>query len=135
VLEQQQELVRELEKSTDQIIPWVFVHYAGQRGVAAGDRVRGYRHAWAAACRAAGVPGHLVHDFRRSSVRNLERAGIPRSAAMKLTGHLTETIYRRYAIVDEGMMREAAEKLSALHSSDRSSEAAREVVPLTEGRR
>jgi hypothetical protein len=37
---------------------------------------------------------------------------------MKITGHKTETVYRRYAIVDEGMMREAAEKLAALHTSE-----------------
>ena len=32
-------------------------------------------------------------------MRNLERAGVPRSVAMKLVGHKTESIYRRYAIV------------------------------------
>jgi hypothetical protein len=37
---------------------------------------------------------------------------------MRITGHKTETVYRRYAIVDEGMMREAAEKLAALHLAD-----------------
>jgi hypothetical protein len=36
---------------------------------------------------------------------------------MKMTGHQTETVYRRFAIVDEGMMRGAAEKLSRLHSA------------------
>jgi hypothetical protein len=41
---------------------------------------------------------------------------VPRSAAMKMTGHKTESVYRRYAIVDEGMLREAAEKLSAFVS-------------------
>jgi hypothetical protein len=33
---------------------------------------------------------------------------------MKMTGHRTESIYRRYAIVSEGDLREAGAKLSAL---------------------
>ena len=45
-------------------------------------------------------------------MRNLERAGVPRSVAMKLVGHKTEAIYRRYAIVDEVMLREGAAKLA-----------------------
>jgi hypothetical protein len=48
-------------------------------------------------------------------VRNLERAGVPRSVAMKLTGHKTESIYRRYAIVSEGDLSEGVKKLAALH--------------------
>ncbi|MBI2552990.1 MAG: site-specific integrase, partial [Candidatus Rokubacteria bacterium] len=40
------------------------------------------------------------------------RAGVPRSVAMKLVGHKTEAIYRRYAIVDEAMLREGAERLA-----------------------
>jgi hypothetical protein len=49
----------------------------------------------------------LPHDLRRSAVRNLERASILRSVAMKLTGHRTEAVYRRYAIVAENDLREA----------------------------
>jgi hypothetical protein len=45
-------------------------------------------------------------------VRNLERAGISRSVAMKLTGHKTEAVYRRYAIVAESDLREAGTKLT-----------------------
>jgi hypothetical protein len=126
ILETQRKLVRGIEQATGQIIPWVFVHDNG-------TPIKSFRYAWAKACWAAGfgtkvikvvgrtrrtvyVTGRLVHDFRRTAVRNLERAGIPRSAAMKITGHQTETVYRRYAIVDEGMMLEAGDKLAALHT-------------------
>lgn len=51
--------------------------------------------------------------MRRSAVRTFERAGVPRSVAMSLVGHKTESIYRRYAIVDESMQREAAARLDA----------------------
>ena len=51
--------------------------------------------------------------MRRSAVRTFERAGVPRSAAMSMVGHKTESIYRRYAIVDEAMQREAAARLDA----------------------
>jgi len=72
---------------------------------------------WKEACKKAGLPGLLFHDLRRSAVRNLERASVPRSVAMKLTGHKTESIYRRYAIVAEADLREAGVKLSALADS------------------
>ncbi len=67
-----------------------------------------FRTAWKNACKAAGCPGKLIHDMRRSAVRTFERAGVPRSVAMSIVGHKTESIYRRYAIVDEAMQREAA---------------------------
>jgi hypothetical protein len=46
-------------------------------------------------------------------VRNLERVGVSRSAAMAMVGHKTEAIYRRYAIVDAATLREAAAKIDA----------------------
>jgi len=110
ILERQTEQTRALELATGRIVPWLF-HRDG-------NQIKDFRGAWEAACKAAGVPGRLVHDFRRTAVRNLERAGVPRSAAMKMTGHKTEAVYRRYAIVDEAMLREGAAKLSALHQAD-----------------
>ena len=47
----------------------------------------------------------LKHDFRRTAVRNLETAGVPRSVEMKITGHKTESVYRRYAIVGDADFR------------------------------
>ena len=43
---------------------------------------------------------------------SLERAGVPRSVAMRMTGHKTESVYRRYAIVSDADLREAAAKLA-----------------------
>lgn len=76
-----------------------------------GEAIKDFRGAFASACRAAGCPGRILHDFRRTAVRNLERDGVSRSAAMAMVGHKTEAIYRRYAIVDAGALRDAAAKI------------------------
>ena len=78
-----------------------------------GYSIKYFRAAWANACKAAGCPNALIHDLRRSAVRTFERAGVPRSVAMAIVGHKTESIYRRYAIVDEAMQHEAAALLDA----------------------
>ena len=98
-----------LGRETGAIIPHVFPHLDGAKRSA---RIREFRKAWRKACRAAGLPGLLVHDLRRSAVRNLERAGVPRSTAMKMTGHKTESVYRRYAIVSAADLQDAARRLS-----------------------
>jgi integrase len=111
VLAEQLEITGALERITGQIIPWLF-HKNGQP-------IGSFRKAWATACKRAGLASKIPHDFRRTAVRNLERAGVPRSAAMAMVGHQTESIYRRYAIADERMLKEGATKLAAFHSSQR----------------
>ena len=106
LLERRQEYTRRCERAQTRIIPLVF-HRKGQP-------VKSFRRTWADACKKTGLPGLLFHDLRRSAVRNLERAGVSRSVAMKLVGHKTESVYRRYAIVAESDLREAGAKLSAL---------------------
>lgn len=120
-LSRQFERTRQLQLATGQLIPWVF-HRAGKP-------IKNYYGGWDRACSVAGYPDRVAHDLRRTAVRNLERAGVPRSAAMKMTGHKTESIYRRYAIVDEAMLREGAEKLAAFHNASERN-AHRKVVPL-----
>lgn len=67
--------------------------------------------AWHAAATAAGFPDLIPHDLRRSAVREMERRRIPRQVAMKLIGHRTEHIYRRYAIVTEADIHDAGGRL------------------------
>lgn len=54
--------------------------------------------------------GAIFHDFRRTTARNLVRAGVPVPVAMKITGHRTDSMFRRYAIVSEEQKREALAK-------------------------
>lgn len=77
-----------------------------------GRPIKSFRQAWADACEAAGCPGRIPHDLRRSAVRNMEQSGLSRSVAMKLTGHKTESVYRRYAITSEADLQEGVRRLN-----------------------
>ena len=50
-------------------------------------------------------------------MRNLERGGVSRSVAMKLTGHETQAVYRRYAITSPADLREGVQRLARLHAA------------------
>jgi integrase len=96
-----------LEKELKVSIAYVFHRH--------GKPIRDLYKRWREATKAAGVADRLIHDLRRTAVRNLERAGVPRSVAMKLTGHKTESVYRRYAIVAKADLSEGVSKLAKLH--------------------
>ncbi|MGH9379223.1 MAG: tyrosine-type recombinase/integrase, partial [Thermoanaerobaculia bacterium] len=70
-----------------------------------------YRH-WHRACAAAGVRGRIPHDFRRTAVRQLTRAGVPQTVAMKVTGHKTPSVFQRYDIVSEQDIAEGLGRLN-----------------------
>lgn len=100
------------ERARAAICPWVF-HRDGRSFLdASGRPSKGFRDDWKAACKAAGCPGKIPHDFRRTAVRNLVRAGVSEKTAMLLTGHKTRCVFDRYNIVNEADLRAAVGRLA-----------------------
>jgi integrase len=76
-----------------------------------------FRAEWREACDALGYGmfvkktrtyrGLKPHDFRRSACRNMVKARIPQVVAMAVSGHKTDSIFKRYAIMDKSSMQDA----------------------------
>jgi integrase len=96
-----------LETTRRAIIGFVFHHD--------GRPIRDFHEVWQRAALAAGYPSRIPHDFRRTAVRNLVRAGVSEHTAMKLTGHKTRSIFDRYDIVSESDLAGALDRLAVFH--------------------
>ena len=112
------------QKTSLKVCPYVFPNEKGT------GKILNIKKAWSAACRECGLgfgyklttryvkkwhkklpAGPLFRDFRRTAVRNMDRAGISREVAMTRSGHKTESVYNRYNIVDDKDMQNAARKM------------------------
>ena len=69
------------------------------------------RKEWDNATTAYGRPELLIHDLRRSGVRNLTDSGVQEKVAMSISGHKTRSVFDRYNIVADKQLRDAMDKL------------------------
>lgn len=113
-LEAQRAYTRETERRTGQIVPHVF-HRNGKP-------IKRMDVARQQACRRAGVLARdgrpkVLHDLRRSAARALTRAGVPRHVAMRILGLKTESMFRRYSIVETQDLMEGMAKVLAFRTT------------------
>jgi integrase len=97
----------ENRKKAQKIMPYVFLNYNGM------SKIGDYRNAWHAACKKAKIGYKILHDCRRSAVRNMVRSGVPEQVAMTISGHKTRNVFERYNIVSDDDIQAAAARQEA----------------------
>lgn len=105
LMEKQREKADEIERKTGKPVTHVFFRRDGRQ-------VRSFKTAWKNAVEKAGLDGRIFHDFRRTAARNLIDAGCSEGDAMKITGHKTAAIFKRYCIVSKKHLAESVAKLA-----------------------
>jgi integrase len=59
----------------------------------------------------AGITDFRFHDLRHCASTNLRRAGVDTATAMKIVGHKSEKMWKRYNAIDERDLTQAAQKV------------------------
>ena len=101
------------------------------------------RSAWQKACTAAGLGtltkiegrsdkrynGLLIHDLRRSAIRNLIAAGVPEKVAMSISGHKTLNVFDRYNIVNSADVLNAMRQVQSFNAKKQFGESSVRALP------
>jgi integrase len=86
-----------------------------------GTKFKDFRKLWAGAVKRSGHPDLLLHDLRRSAVRNMvQECGIPEEQAMRISGHRTHHMLTRYNIVSLKGVLDSGDKMDAWMKKSRS---------------
>ncbi|MGA2936378.1 MAG: site-specific integrase [Syntrophobacteraceae bacterium] len=96
-----------VRKKAGIVCPYVFPNESGT------GPIKDIRGSWYGACQAAGIGRKLLHDCRRTAVRNMIRSANPEVVVMAITGHKTRAVFDRYNIVNEADLALAASRQEA----------------------
>jgi integrase len=76
-----------------------------------GKPIRDFREAFEAAVKRAGIENFTFHDLRHTFNTNAYRAGVPIPTIMKITGHKTLTMFKRYTTITTEDLKAAVKKI------------------------
>lgn len=84
-------------------VPYVFTRY--------GHRVKSIKRVFTRVRQETGITNAVFHDLRHTATTNLRRAGVDALTAMKITGHKTMAVFKRYNTIDEQDLKAAQRRM------------------------
>jgi len=82
-----------------------------------GKPIQRINTAFKSACRRAGITDLRIHDFRHTASTNLRRAGVDTATAMRIIGHKSDRMHRRYNTIEPEDLHQAAAKLHSYRAN------------------